>query len=306
MTALIFKHNRFRIDYNAKIFICIYILMLIITSLYSKNIFYAALFVAGLFVFIYFYLNPISVVAIEKFIIIAVVLQVVDLCHFVIWGSSIEFLPASLFGDKHNDVGFFRPIGIFYEANAYATTLLYLSILLYIKTQRRYLNLASFSMIGSLSLFGIVSGFYQLWVISNFKRKLFVLIGGVILITLLIYINFVFIDIFVYRITNFWSDPSFQARLGLGKWQFGILPMSPDPAVTGKLIAGNQLGYYLGSLGVVFLLILIAYFVILNYFKVRLSIIGYLFLLCVSYQTTTYMFSYALLGTYFGLRNDKR
>jgi hypothetical protein len=308
LTWMLSKQPAIYLSNNIKAVIVFYWGTLLPVAAYNADYFYFILFACSLCVFLYFTVYPVSPDTVERILIALIIFQIVDVIHFLIFDKTIQIFPVSLFGEKTNDVGFFRPIGIFYEANAYATTFLYLSLYLMLCGKSKILNYSGISMVASLSLFGVVAGFFQLYVISSWRKR--ALLIGVMsaLITYLFYVSFQFIDIVLYRLANYASDPSFGARLGIAedKWQFSLFPTSVDPEWTGKFIAGNHLGYLLGSVGLCGVSLFLWMYLKLERYKPRLVTVGYIILLLVTYQTATYMFSYAIVGSLMGLQLQKR
>lgn len=266
--------------------------------MYNLDLFYFVVFLSGLLVIIYFTNYPLDFKSIKILFFILIFFQIIELIYFAIYSEIFQFFPTKYFGSKYNDHNFFRPIGIFYEANALSTIMLYFLFIFFHMNKRILVFIGCISAAISGSIFGIGLAITFLSMLFFQLKKKF----NYILFSFCILISIYFINRDTYlvlfnRVINFSNDRSFKDRLGLGKWDFSLLPNSADPFISGSQIMGNTLGYLTALYGLIFLLPLL----ILIFFKLlkvnKLLVLSLPFFL-ISYQGQTYMYFYMFLATY--------
>jgi len=209
----------------------------------------------GIITYIFFRSLKINLSSIVFLVLILLFfLQLVDLMYYFLFDHALSFYSEGFMAKRNYDgSNFFRPTGVFAEANALSVSV----IMLYGMISKNFKNYKLITIIVllslgiSLSLFGFFSAIViaLLFAFENhsFKKSLLLLLTLMILI-LEIIISLGFLPIILERLTNFQEDPSFIARLGLNiEYSLDVLipkGFATDPAVMDRHAANGFLSLF--------------------------------------------------------------
>ena len=198
--------------------------------------------------------------------------QLIDAVAFFGFGRVLSFYP-DIFLEKRNYDGssFFRPTGVFAEANAISVTMLMLlgSLDDQFNRFRKALVIVIISMAMSFSLFGM--GAALLLIIQSLVARNSMTIILLTLLTLLTVVLIVsegnislpYLEIFTNRVKNLGDDPSAIARFGLNN-NYGLDVFLPQGFTTknseGHYYAANGMLSLLYATGGFFPLLLLFYY----------------------------------------------
>ncbi|MEY8216046.1 MAG: hypothetical protein RPR97_16370 [Colwellia sp.] len=231
--------------------------------------------------------------------------QIIQFIYFYNSGINLVFYPTSIFSEPRNfdGVDFFRASGVMAEANALVTTLMLLVVgILNIKGQvdKKLSVLIIFSLVISKSFFGWLLIPFFMYASNCFSyRQVF----GVGLAAILVFVLYIDVSVFIYRIENFSDDPSFQARLGIDTIQnsffYLLVPGGFSSADTSK-IAVNGFIYLFNAMGMFALIFIFLMYRLLNCKRAFLIFM----LTLLSYQFFTMQLFWAVIGLVSSRRKD--
>ena len=238
---------------------------------------------------------------------VIILLQLLDGFAFFGLGKQLVFYP-DVFLDKRNYDGsvFFRPTGVFAEANALSLTVLILLGMLDCDWRKRndIVLPAIMSLALSFSLYGMFSAITLTVVFVLAQRKfLHAAVLGVLGTLCIVYIaqsGLPYVDIFEGRLRNLESDPSADARLGLSH-SYGldiIIPQGFTTSAEGvSRYAANTVlntGYAMGIFFPLFIFFCYRRAVTLGHFVI-------ISLILVSHS----FYTYGLFWAFFGLSHRR-
>lgn len=241
--------------------------------------------------------KPVKVKILEAAIYFLIITQIIQFVYFYTFGVNLIFYPTSIFAEPRNFDGsnFFRASGIMAEANALVTTLMLL-ILGILNAEGHIKKTLFFPIIFSL----IISKSFFGWLLIPFimyAANCFSLsqILSVSISSIFIFIYYIDMSIFIYRIENFTDDPSFQARLGLNSISSSfvnlLIPEGFSSSSTSK-IAANGFMYLLNGMGIFAFVFIFFMYKLLNCHRAFLVFI----LTLMSYQVFTMQLFWAVIG----------
>jgi len=253
--------------------------------------------IAGLVSYSFFKNIDVKSSSISLVFLLFVALQLIEIVYFMATKESLQFFPSEYFLPKRNYDGesFFRPVGLFSEANALATTFLLFGFCFYIRRLGFHLLLAAVCSIVSLSIYGVLVCAVLITLFLH-TLKIHWLLKGKLLVVLIASLFYFFYSnpTFVYRAINFEADPSVKSRMGLGIFDFKFIPNGFDPNSAGAY-GGNVFIFLNYSLGIFFVVYI---FYLLKAFKFEFGFLLFLCTLMVSYQMYTTQLFWAMLGIY--------
>ena len=253
---------------------------------------------AGLITYTFFKNIKVKPNVISSIFLVYVACQLMELLYFIATNESLNFFPAEYFVEKRNfdGISFFRPVGLFSEANALATTFFFFGFFFYLSGLRFLLVLAAACSLISLSVYGVlVCAVLIILFLQIAQFSLALKISLFIIISFCLFYFFNTNDIFMYRLLNFDTDASTQARLGLNVFEFNFLPRGIDPA-SASAYGANMFAFLNYSLGILFLPYI---WFLLKSFNFEIGFILFFSTLMVSYQMYTTQLFWAMLGIYF-------
>lgn len=187
---------------------------------------------------------------ITALIFLFVSFQILDAVAFFGFGHVLQFYPDWFLAKRNYDGGeFFRPTGVFAEANALAVTMLVLFSMISTRAGIYFYTklVVILSLAFSFSLFGLGSAvvllIYSIYESRSIQFKVFIIIAISSSLFFLHGYEMPYIDIFVDRLADIKSDPSFVARFNLLA-EYGIDVLLPSGYLTNPEVmnyhAANQ------------------------------------------------------------------
>jgi hypothetical protein len=231
-------------------------------------------------------------------------LQYIDAASFYILDLDISFFPTPPFLEPRNYdnvTGFFRPVGVFSESNAFATTILFLYLTL-LTFREKVPNFVSILVVSALFISLSFFAFFTAIIISFYlimreSRFFFTLLIFILSIAFYLFSDFFISDVFLYRIEHFYEDPSFVARLGLDNGGFKLhnfFPSGFSTVVSVVFFGSNAFSFIIFAFGFLSLFIFYIFYLIYPKFAFALLMISF-----ISFQMLTTLLFWLLVSVAF-------
>jgi hypothetical protein len=211
--------------------------------------------------------------ALKLLISILIVFQLFDLLYFRYTGFGFEWFNGENFLPQRRwdpDSGFFRAVGPFSEANAYASTLSILFLPFW--TYKRLPGfLFTFAVVVSLMLSKSMFG----WLMASLFIVLFLLSTYGVRWTLMVSIlagplAFMLVpEVFLFRLSNFYDDPSFRARVLGGEFNFyqAMLPSGFHSLNKDGILGSNGFSFVVDAFGIISILVFVSVLRLLTFYQ---------------------------------------
>ena len=214
--------------------------------------------------------------ALKLLIAVLIILQLFDFLYYRYTGVGFEWFDGGSFNPQRRwdpVTGFFRAVGPFSEANAYASTLslLFLPFWTHNKVPGLLFTLAvAFSLMLSISMFGwMMAGLFILLLLiyaHGVRWTLVALFLGAPLAVVVVP------DEFLFRLHNFQEDPSIRARILGNEFNFyqAMLPSGFHSLEKDAILGSNGVSFVVDAFGVFSILVFIIVLRLLTFNQILL------------------------------------